>query len=84
MRAPKGGHEEWNGRACVFYAVSVADTVGSGDAFLAAIISKLIDKVSAEEALEFANALGAFVASCPGGCPEYETKNVIKLIENRK
>lgn len=66
------------------YAVSVADTVGSGDAFLAAIISKLIDKAPKEEALEFANALGAFIASCPGGCPEYETKNVIKLIENRK
>jgi fructokinase len=66
------------------YSVSVADTVGSGDAFLAAIISKLIDKTSAEEALDFANALGAFVASCPGGCPEYEMKNVISLIEKRK
>jgi fructokinase len=66
------------------YSVSVADTVGSGDAFLAAIISKLIDKVSAAEALDSANALGAFVASCPGGCPEYEMKNVISLIEKRK
>jgi fructokinase len=64
------------------YTVSVADTVGSGDAFLAAIISKLMDKASAEEALRFANALGAFVASCPGGCPEYEIKNVIELMEN--
>lgn len=66
------------------YAITVADTVGSGDAFLAAIISKLIDKTSSEQALDFANALGAFVASCPGGCPEYEIKNVIELMKNRK
>jgi fructokinase len=66
------------------YRVPVADTVGSGDAFLAAVISKLIDKTSPEEALAFANALGAFVASCPGGCPEYKIKNVIELMENKK
>ncbi|MEO5908928.1 MAG: carbohydrate kinase [Ginsengibacter sp.] len=66
------------------YSVSVADTVGSGDAFLAAIISKLIDKASAEEALDFANALGAFVASCTGGCPEYKIKNVVALMKNNE
>jgi len=63
------------------YTISVADTVGSGDAFLAAIISKLIDETSPEEALAFANALGAFVASCAGGCPEYKMENVIELME---
>ena len=66
------------------YRVSVVDTVGSGDAFLAAIISKLIDKTFPEEALAFANALGALVASCPGGCPEYQIKNVIELMETKK
>lgn len=52
------------------YSVSVVDTVGSGDSFLSAIISKLLDKASPEETLDFANALGAFVSSQRGGCPE--------------
>jgi len=65
------------------YSVTVADTVGSGDSFLAAIISKLIDGASPENALNFASALGAFVASCPGACPDYEMEEVIALIEKK-
>lgn len=63
------------------FVVRVADTVGSGDAFLAAMISKMIDHSGPDEALAFANALGAFVASCPGGCPTYEIQDVLKLME---
>ncbi len=66
------------------YSVKVADTIGSGDSFLAAIISKLMDGASAEEALDFASALGAFVASRSGACPEYEIKDVVALMENKK
>ncbi|HZI68827.1 MAG TPA: carbohydrate kinase [Hanamia sp.] len=66
------------------YSVEVADTVGSGDAFLAAIISKLMDKSSPSEALDFAAALGAFVASRSGACPDYEMNDVLKLMNDPK
>lgn len=66
------------------YRVKVADTVGSGDSFLAAIISKLMDDASPQEALNFASALGAYVASRTGGSPAYEIKDVFALIENNK
>jgi fructokinase len=63
------------------YKVKVADTIGSGDSFLAAIVSKFIDGVPPEKALDFASALGAFVASKSGACPDYEIKDVIQLME---
>lgn len=61
------------------YPVRVADTVGSGDAFLAAMLSKLMEGSSPNEALAFANALGAYVASCAGGCPNYTVDEVLAL-----
>ena len=63
------------------YLVKVVDTIGSGDSFLAAIISKFIDGASPEEALDFASALGAFVASRSGACPDYKIEEVIQLME---
>jgi fructokinase len=51
------------------YMVEVADTVGAGDAFLAGVISKLIDRAPPQEVLEFASKLGAFIASQKGACP---------------
>ncbi len=53
------------------YTVKVVDASGSGDAFLAAIISKLIDRAPPVEALDFANRLGAYVATSKGSCPDY-------------
>jgi fructokinase len=53
------------------YMVEVADTVGAGDAFLAGVISKLIDRAPPQEVLEFASKLGAFIASQKGACPTY-------------
>lgn len=61
------------------YVVKVADTVGSGDSFLAAFLYKLFTKKSPEEALTFASALGALVASKTGGWPEYTTDEIQKL-----
>ncbi|HEX2607797.1 MAG TPA: carbohydrate kinase [Flavisolibacter sp.] len=54
----------------------VADTVGSGDSFLAAFISKLQKGSSLSESLKFANAMGAFIASKKGACPAYELEEV--------
>lgn len=63
------------------YQVSVADTIGSGDAFLAAMISSFIDGSTAQKSLDFANALGAFIASRSGGCPSYEISEVKELMK---
>ena len=66
------------------YSVKVADTIGSGDSFLAAMISKLMDGASPEEALDFASALGAFIASRSGACPGYEISDVIVLMDSKE
>jgi fructokinase len=54
------------------FKVDVVDTVGCGDAFLAGLLSKLMEGVPAEEALEYASRLGGFIATQRGACPEYE------------
>lgn len=58
------------------YKVAVADTVGSGDSFLAAILSQTIDKVSPEVMLDFANRLAATIATHKGGMPDYDLKEL--------
>ncbi len=55
------------------FKVDVVDTVGSGDAFLAGLLSRLLDKATPDEALDFASRLGAFIATQRGACPAYET-----------
>ncbi|SMP32898.1 carbohydrate kinase family protein [Chryseobacterium profundimaris] len=51
--------------------IVVADTVGSGDAFLSGFISKRIFNESPEEILKNAVSLGAFITSKAGACPDY-------------
>jgi len=51
--------------------VKVADTVGSGDAFLAALVAGLHDGWTPAEALAGACRLGEWVASQPGATPAY-------------
>ena len=63
------------------FKVKVKDTVGSGDAFLAGLICKWIDKSNPVDALQYASALGAFIASKTGGCPEYLIEEVDDLIK---
>ncbi len=62
------------------FVVEVADTIGSGDAFLAGFLCKLTQRAAPSEALEFASALGGLVASYNGPCPEYNVEEVKKLI----
>jgi fructokinase len=54
------------------YKVEVADTVGSGDAFLSGLLGKLLDHAAPEEALEFAIRMGSFIATQKGACPDYD------------
>jgi len=52
--------------------ITVADTVGSGDAFLSGFISKRIFDEKPEEILRNAVSLGAFITSRNGACPDYD------------
>lgn len=55
----------------------VADTVGAGDAFLAALLAGLLRGHAPATALDAANRLGAFVASRPGATPSYDPAAVL-------
>jgi fructokinase len=63
------------------FKVDVVDTVGSGDAFLAGMLARLLDNSTTTEVLDFACKLGAFIATQRGACPEYELEDVTQLID---
>ena len=54
------------------FAVEVRDTVGSGDAFLAALLAGLLSGDDDGAVLGAANLLGAFVASRDGAVPPHD------------
>jgi fructokinase len=56
---------------CPGRAVQVADTVGAGDAFAAAFVHGLAAGWNAAQTGDFANRLGALVASRAGAVPEW-------------
>jgi fructokinase len=58
------------------FKVQVADTIGSGDAFLAGFISRFMLQPDMPEALEFACKMGAFVAGRHGACPHYNAADL--------
>jgi len=53
------------------YEVRVADTVGAGDAFSAAFVHGMGCRWPPLEVADFANRVGALVASRPGGTPSW-------------
>lgn len=62
------------------YKVKVADTIGSGDSFLAGFLTQYSRGRTIEESIRFACAIGALVASKAGGCPAYELAEIDRLI----
>ncbi len=58
------------------YQVDVVDTVGAGDSFLASLITGLLSGKEANEALDFASAVGALVAGSSGANPKLENSNI--------
>ncbi|SHE36124.1 fructokinase [Cnuella takakiae] len=62
-------------------SVQVADTIGSGDAFLAGFLHKTIHGAGTGEALQFACGLGAFIATQNGACPNYNPETVQSMIQ---
>jgi fructokinase len=61
------------------HPVTVVDTVGAGDAFAAAFLCGLSQNWSAARTADFANRLGAVVASRAGGLPPWSTEDLWQL-----
>lgn len=62
------------------FAVHVVDTVGSGDAFAAAFLHGLSQGWDARACGEFANRVGAVVASRAGAIPEWTMEDCARLV----
>jgi fructokinase len=61
------------------YDVRVADTVGAGDAFAAAFVHGMKCGWRPGEIADFANRVGALVASRPGGTPSWTIEEVGRM-----
>lgn len=57
--------------------VAVVDTVGSGDSFLAAFLSKKLAGEKIADCLNFAAKVAGFVTSQKGACPSYDVDTVL-------
>lgn len=62
------------------YPVEVADTVGAGDSFLAALITSLLNGKEPQAAIDFACAVGALVAEAPGANPVISNSKIENLM----
>ena len=63
--------------------IEIADTVGSGDSFLAGFLHKRIQGKSPEEIMRQAVSLGAFITSRPGACPDYSYEEFRNFRESK-
>lgn len=64
------------------YKIDVKDTVGAGDSFLAAFISKFLPTKDVLNSLKFATAVGAFVASNRGANPTIYNGELDQFMES--
>ncbi|MDC1028891.1 carbohydrate kinase [Schleiferiaceae bacterium] len=62
--------------------IQVQDTIGSGDSFLAAYLSKYLLRELPEKCLQFASATGAYVATQSGGTPGFTEDQIWEFTEN--
>jgi fructokinase len=63
------------------FRVRVADTIGAGDAFAAALAHCRLRNASLELSNEVANRVGSWVATQPGATPEADPPAVARLLE---
>jgi fructokinase len=75
----KGGHYSQTSG----YRITVADTVGAGDAFSAAFVHGLSQGWTSRRIAECANAVGAVVASKSGAIPEWTIKEAHELMKSQ-
>ena len=64
------------------FFIKVVDTVGAGDSFLAALMSKLLSSNNPQEAIDFASAIGAIVASCEGANPTILPEDIERFLNS--
>lgn len=64
------------------FSITVKDTIGSGDSFLAAFLSKKFKGENPNECLKFACATGALVATYSGGTPQIDEQAVLSFINS--
>ncbi len=62
------------------FKIQLADSVGAGDAFLGGLISAIIEGKSPEDAITYACAVGAFVASKEGATPDYNHSEIEQIL----
>lgn len=65
------------------FVVQVADTIGSGDAFLGAFLFKTATGHPVNDALEFACAAGAYVAGKTGALPVFAETDIEAMIRKQ-
>lgn len=65
------------------YRVTVADTVGAGDSFLAGFIHQYLQRKPPQEILAFTCALGSLVASRHGATPEVSLVEIEAMMNPR-
>ncbi|AWG20615.1 carbohydrate kinase [Flavobacterium faecale] len=66
------------------YKITVADTVGAGDSFLGTLINKLIKKEDPQQAIDYACAIGALVASHEGANPKIDAAEIEAIMKTNK
>ena len=66
------------------YPVTVKDTVGSGDSFLAGFLTQMLFGKSTLDCLDFGCAVGALVATHSGGTPQISPEMVAAFKKERK
>ena len=62
------------------YSVAVADAIGAGDAFAAGLVHALSAGWDAKRAADFANRLGALIASRAGAIPAWNLRELDNLM----
>lgn len=66
------------------FVVQVQDTVGSGDAFLSGFLKNIYNGVPTAEALRYACALGALVATHKGANPKISAQDIQAMLDSSK
>jgi fructokinase len=61
------------------YKIEARDAVGAGDAFTAALLTGIKSEKNGQEIIEYANIVGAYVASQNGAIPAYDQDTIEQL-----
>lgn len=64
------------------FPITVTDTIGSGDAFLSALVYKLLSNHSPKDSLAYACALGSLVATKRGGTPKILNEQISEFLND--